>query len=173
MKKFSLFIMITLLICSCCGKKPRITELSDDSKRWIPYQIGAKTYYSDGVNLDSIEVIHIDKRLETIGHWCVGKVEEMDMNIIGNRIAKLRVALNYLSLHFNLEVDSVRKHFTLPLKEDTNPISEVPIHHSTFEINNISYHDVLVLTKDSLELYYGKNEGIIAYKVGEKLFIKQ
>lgn len=154
-------------------KKPRIKELSDDSKRWIPYQIGAKTYYSDGVNLDSIEVINIDKRLETIGHWCVGEIEEMNMYIRGNSFSELSIGLYTRFLLISLEINSERKVYEYPLEEDTNPIFDVPVHHTTYEINNISYHDVLVITNDSLELYYGKNEGIIAYKVGEKLFIKQ
>lgn len=166
MKKYFYYLLIIILFFSCCPD--RTDKLPDSLKKWVPYQLGEKQYYTDGSAIDSLEIIFYENITNKKGGEC-GKwyQEELNIHVSGNQI-NLKVSLNPQNIFFTIPVTPY-KFYTYYFEAESN---ESLVNHTTYELNNNTYNDVLVLTKDSLEIYYGKNKGIIAYRANNNLYTK-
>lgn len=160
---------------SCCPKDKQREVPSELIETWIPYQEGEMFLFSNENNdVDSLEIISIDKSFNKWGHWCGIEKEEIVANITGgSQFKKLRIDLNNHHIEFNLEIDDKHTVFDYSFDENkTNNTFEAPEFYSKIKLGNVNYNDVFGLKQDSVIVYYGKNNGIIGYKVSENTFLK-
>lgn len=168
--QFFLILIVALSFYSCCPRKTTITKFPDELKSWIPYQLNERHYYTDGNNLDSIDIVSYEKSVESKTAECTTLYHEViNIHAKGNQI-NLNISLSSIPIiFFHLPNITPYKSYSYDVETKEGNI----VNHTTYEINNIKYNDVLVISKDSLEIYYGNNEGIIAYKIDSSLFVRQ
>lgn len=171
--KRSIFIFISLfLMYSCCPKDKQLIKL-DLIEAWIPYQEGDKSFYSNENNeVDSIEINSVNMTFNTKGHMCTREVEHIDVNIKGNLFSYLHINLEPSMLYFFLHVNNKsQSYFYYFEEENTMQGDDLSNFYPEIVIENTNYNDVFVLENDSVMVYYGKNIGIIGYKVGGEEYI--
>lgn len=170
-KVFFLTILIVSLY-SCCPKDKQKLVSSDLIEAWNPYNDEDKVFFHNENNeIDSIEVVSIDKSFNNLGHWCDLKIEAIKTNMEGDLLSHLGINLEYNSISFSLDINNKHKYYHYRFdKENTEQNS--PEFYSNIVIGSTSYNDVFGLENDSIIVYYGKSIGIIGYKVGESTFVK-
>lgn len=170
-KVFFLTILIVSLY-SCCPKDRKTLISSDLKESWIPYKKGNNFFFTNENNdVDSIWVDSIAMSFQTQGHWCTGEVERVDSYIKGVAFSDLHVILKPKYLAFYIHVNNKNRSYYYRFEEE-NTNQDSPEFYSTLTMGAHNYTDVIGLDIDSLKVYYGKNIGIIGYKVGESTFVK-
>lgn len=174
MKKY-IFVFITIASVYSCCPKDKQKEISPDLiEAWIPYQEGDKIFYHNENNeLDSTEVVLIEKAFSASGHWCGMTSETVSMNINGNSFTTLGVRLKRHSISFRLTKDSITKNiYDYDFNDKKSHVFDTPDFFTDIVIGNTNYKNVFGLLMDSVMIYYGEYNGIIGYKEGEQTFIK-
>lgn len=170
-KVFFLTILIISLY-SCCPKDGKTLIPLNSIESWIPFQKGDKFFFTNENNdVDSIWIDSIATSFQTQGHWCTGKVERVDSYIKGVAFSDLHIILKPKYLAFFLHINNKHESYFYRFNEE-NTNQDSPEFYSNIEIGNSNYTDVIGLNIDSLKVYYGKDIGIIGYKIGESTFVK-
>lgn len=161
------------LLLSCCPKAKHNQISSQLVESWVPYQEGDKIfYYNENNEEDSLEISSINTQFNIKGHMCATEVEHIDVKIKGNLFSYLHINLEPSMLYFFLHVNNKsQSYFYYFEEENTMQGDDLSNFYPEIVIENTNYNDVFVLENDSVTVYYGKNIGVIGYKVGGEEYI--
>jgi len=162
-----IFGFLIMLVSACCPKKTYM--LPEDRYAWVPYELGQIAYYTSGDVVDTIEVVEYTQKIDKRTSECANFLHEKIKVTLTNEQIKIFVDVNKkdIGLSFMYEDKrTFRRYFF-----DNNYANDIPL-YSLYEIKNTIYYNVFVLSNNNVEFYYGKNIGLIGYKINNILYTK-
>jgi hypothetical protein len=172
--KHYLIIFLTILFTSCCRDKG-LEKIQD--KSWFPYKVKSNIFYETNNKLiDSLSVVYLDTTNQwNSGEWCTAGYEEYRNCTINSTKFKdliIQISLDPRLLEFKINFkDKLTSlcYCTICNNPSYGTFNVNPI--NSINLNNLVYHDVLILTDSTknFEIYYNRI-GILRYIINKDTF---
>ena len=170
--------VVTQIFASCqlywgCDRKNELRQLTEESKKWTPYELKAKLIFESDTSQDTIFVTHYQEEIESfiMGDECPdGKMEIVKAKLISKSF------IDTISFKIELE-DNVlleNKDFFIEYRDSGKYLTTIDnskSYNPTLTIKQKTFTDAIVSkcpNCDNLnEIVFAKNLGLVAYKIGD------
>jgi hypothetical protein len=170
--------VLTQISASCqlywgCDRKNELRQLTEESKKWTPYELKTKLIFESDSSQDTIFVTQYQEDIESFfrGDECPeGKMEIVKAKLIGKLFS------DTISFKIELE-DNVlleNKDFLIEYRDSGKYLTTIDnskSYNATLTIKQRTFTDAIVSKCPSCdklnEIVFAKNLGLVAYKIGD------
>ncbi len=156
---------------SCCNQH----EIMINDKSWFPYKIKSDIVYQTKNGLiDSLSLIELDSTVTESGGDCVETYENRNCKLKSSneKDFQIQIGLSPFELYFSIDFAGKLTNLYYCTNCVKNPSSYHKINLvDSISFNNVSYHDILILSDsiNSYMIYYNRN-GILRYVINKDTF---